>query len=134
MDRFDVIVVGGGHAGAEAAFAVHRMGFSCALVTFNKETKKASLNTNNPLAFSKGKLKIIKNLNLKNDIIVIGDGYTDYEIKKYGLAKYFIAYTNHVSRDNVIKNADIECDNFNKVINFLNSNYWSSAFGGNFSW
>ena len=38
MDRFDVIVVGGGHAGAEAAFAVHRMGFSCALVTFNKET------------------------------------------------------------------------------------------------
>ena len=90
---------------------------------FDKQTNKASINTNNPLAFSKGKLKIIKNLNLKNDIIVIGDGYTDYEIKKYGLAKYFIAYTNHVSRDNVIKNADIECDNFNKVIDFLNSNY-----------
>ena len=90
---------------------------------FDKQTNKASINTNNPLAFSKGKLKIIKNLNLKNDIIVIGDGYTDYEIKKYGLAKYFIAYTNHVSRDTVIKNADIECDNFNKVIDFLNSNY-----------
>ena len=38
MDKFDVIVVGGGHAGAEAAYAVYRMGFSCALVTFNKET------------------------------------------------------------------------------------------------
>ena len=33
-----VIVVGGGHAGAEAAHAVFRMGFSCALVTFNQKT------------------------------------------------------------------------------------------------
>ena len=33
---FDVIVVGGGHAGSEAAFAVSRMGLNCALVTFNK--------------------------------------------------------------------------------------------------
>ena len=92
-------------------------------IIFDKETKKASLNTKNPLAYSKGKVKIIKNLNLKNDIIAIGDGYTDYEIKKYGLAKYFIAYTNHIKRDNVIKNADINCKNFNEVIQFLKSNY-----------
>ena len=38
MDKFDVIVVGGGHAGAEAAHVVFRMGFSCALVTFNENT------------------------------------------------------------------------------------------------
>tara|TARA_B100000965_G_scaffold292268_1_gene250099 strand:+ start:2338 stop:4185 length:1848 start_codon:yes stop_codon:yes gene_type:complete len=38
MYKFDVIVVGGGHAGAEAAYAVFRMGFSCALVTFNQKT------------------------------------------------------------------------------------------------
>ena len=38
MDKFDVIVVGGGHAGAEAAHAVFRMGFSCALVTFDRKT------------------------------------------------------------------------------------------------
>ena len=38
MDKYDVIVVGGGHAGAEAAHAVFRMGFSCALVTFNQKT------------------------------------------------------------------------------------------------
>lgn len=35
---FDVIVIGGGHAGAEAAHAVHRQGLSCCLVTFNIET------------------------------------------------------------------------------------------------
>ena len=38
MDKYDVIVVGGGHAGVEAAHAVFRMGFSCALVTFNRKT------------------------------------------------------------------------------------------------
>ncbi len=38
MDKFDVIVVGGGHAGTEAAHAVFRMGLSCALVTFNQKT------------------------------------------------------------------------------------------------
>ena len=35
---FDVIVVGGGHAGVEAAHAVYRAGLSCALVSFSKET------------------------------------------------------------------------------------------------
>ena len=35
---FDVIVIGGGHAGVEAAHAVHRQGLSCCLVTFNIET------------------------------------------------------------------------------------------------
>ena len=37
MDKFDVVVVGGGHAGVEAAYAVYRSGLSCALVTFEKE-------------------------------------------------------------------------------------------------
>jgi tRNA uridine 5-carboxymethylaminomethyl modification enzyme len=35
---FDVIVIGGGHAGVEAAHAVFRQGLSCCLVSFSKET------------------------------------------------------------------------------------------------
>ena len=35
---FDVIVIGGGHAGVEAAHAVYRQGLTCCLVTFNTET------------------------------------------------------------------------------------------------
>ena len=35
---FDVIVIGGGHAGVEAAHAVFRQGLSCCLVTFSTET------------------------------------------------------------------------------------------------
>jgi tRNA uridine 5-carboxymethylaminomethyl modification enzyme len=35
---FDVIVIGGGHAGVEAAHAVFRQGLKCCLVTFKKDT------------------------------------------------------------------------------------------------
>jgi len=38
MEDFDVIVVGGGHAGAEAAYAASRLGQSVALFTINMDT------------------------------------------------------------------------------------------------
>jgi tRNA uridine 5-carboxymethylaminomethyl modification enzyme len=38
MTRFDIIVIGGGHAGCEAAAAAARMGASVALVNFSRET------------------------------------------------------------------------------------------------
>ncbi len=38
MSRFDVVVVGGGHAGCEAAAAAARMGASVALVTLDCRT------------------------------------------------------------------------------------------------
>jgi len=38
MYNFDLIVVGGGHAGVEAAYAADRMGMSCAIVTFDLKT------------------------------------------------------------------------------------------------
>ena len=90
---------------------------------FNHEGYVIGVNQDNPLAFSKGKVELVKDLDLKNDIIVIGDGYTDYEIKKYGLAKYFLAYTAHAKRTNVINDADKICEDFNQVIEFIKNNY-----------
>ena len=36
MDKYDIIVVGGGHAGVEAAHSVHRLGLRCALVRLKR--------------------------------------------------------------------------------------------------
>ena len=35
---FDVLVVGGGHAGVEAAHACYRLGLKCCLITHKKNT------------------------------------------------------------------------------------------------
>ena len=37
MKHFDVIVIGGGHAGAEAAHAAARMGVQTALITLTRD-------------------------------------------------------------------------------------------------
>ena len=38
MESFDIIVVGGGHAGVEAALVAHRLGMNVALFTLNMDT------------------------------------------------------------------------------------------------
>ncbi|MBC7921288.1 MAG: phosphoglycerate dehydrogenase [Ferruginibacter sp.] len=60
----------------------------------------------NVLSANGGKVKQIRSLNLTGDIYVIGDGYTDYEIKEAGLANRFYAFTENVERDRVTAKAD----------------------------
>ena len=60
MDKFDVIVVGGGHAGVEAAYAVSRYGMSCALITFEK-TKIGQMSCN-PAIGGLGKSHIVREI------------------------------------------------------------------------
>jgi D-3-phosphoglycerate dehydrogenase len=60
----------------------------------------------NVLSLDKGKIKLLEQLALSGDVYVIGDGYTDYEIKEAGLANKFYAFTENVSRDSVIAKAE----------------------------
>ena len=60
----------------------------------------------NPLASDKGKVKLMRDLNLDGEVYVIGDGYTDYEIREAGVASRFYAFTENVARPNVIAKAD----------------------------
>ena len=62
-----------------------------------------------------GKSEQVKNLQLSGEIIVIGDGYTDYEIKKSGVADQFWAYTETISRETVTKQADRLLRNFEDI-------------------
>ena len=60
MDKFDVVVVGGGHAGVEAAHAAYRLGMSCALVTFEKN--KIGQMSCNPAIGGLGKTHIVREI------------------------------------------------------------------------
>ena len=68
------------------------------------------------MASDNGKVEVVKNLNLHGTTIVIGDGYTDYEIKKYGYADIFIAYTKHMDRIKVSNLADHKSNSFSDII------------------
>jgi D-3-phosphoglycerate dehydrogenase len=61
---------------------------------------------NNILSANNGKVEQLRELSLKGDVYVIGDGYTDYEIKAAGLANKFYAFTENVEREKVTSMAD----------------------------
>lgn len=86
------------------------------IVDFNKE---------NPLSKNNGKAETIRKINLTGDIYVIGDGYTDYEIKASGLANKFYAFTENVSRAKVTKEADHIAPSLDEIlyINKLNTKF-----------
>ena len=80
----------------------------------------------NPLSKSKGKVNILKELKLKGEVHVIGDGYTDYEIKKEGLANYFYLFIENIKRESVVKSADYllkSLDQFIKIIKCKNFHF-----------
>ncbi|EOZ97703.1 D-3-phosphoglycerate dehydrogenase [Indibacter alkaliphilus LW1] len=73
---------------------------------YDENGKIVDFNRENILSKNGGKPETIKNLNLEGDIYVIGDGYTDYEIKASGLANKFYAFTENVERPKVTSKAD----------------------------
>ncbi|MCM4155686.1 phosphoglycerate dehydrogenase [Gramella sp. AN32] len=73
---------------------------------FDENGKIIGFDHDNVLSSNNGKVKQLQKLDLKGDVYVIGDGYTDYEIKAAGLANKFYAFTENVERDNILAKAD----------------------------
>jgi D-3-phosphoglycerate dehydrogenase len=73
---------------------------------FDEQGNVIGFDTDNPLSSNNGKVEQLKRLNLPGDVYVIGDGYTDYEIKHAGLANKFFAFTENVEREKVLNKAD----------------------------
>ncbi len=84
--------------------------------TFDKDDNIIGCDSNNPLSQDKGKIKLMEKLGLTGDVHVIGDGYTDYEIRGAGLATKFYAFTENVSRAAVIAKADSIAPNFDEIL------------------
>tara|TARA_B100002052_G_scaffold284457_1_gene296347 strand:- start:2382 stop:3107 length:726 start_codon:yes stop_codon:yes gene_type:complete len=81
------------------------------------------INRKNLLSKNLGKVKLVESLNLSGDVIVVGDGYTDYELKKFNVANYFLCYTRNIKRDKILEYSDLVCNDFNQVVKFIKKNY-----------
>ncbi|HKL36321.1 MAG TPA: phosphoglycerate dehydrogenase, partial [Salegentibacter sp.] len=73
---------------------------------FDENGDIVGFDKDNVLSSNNGKVEQLKRLKLKGDVYVIGDGYTDYEIKAAGLANKFYAFTENVERANILEKAD----------------------------
>lgn len=83
---------------------------------YDESGKIIDFNRENILSKNGGKPETIKNLNLEGDIYVIGDGYTDYEIKASGLANKFYAFTENVDRPKVTSKADHVAPSLDEIL------------------
>jgi D-3-phosphoglycerate dehydrogenase / 2-oxoglutarate reductase len=92
---------------------------------YDESGKIVDFNRENPLSKNDGKAETIRRVNMAGDIYVIGDGYTDYEIKASGLANKFYAFVENVSRPRVTSQADHIAPSFDEIlyVNKLNTKF-----------
>tara|TARA_B100002049_G_scaffold45433_1_gene31618 strand:- start:963 stop:1628 length:666 start_codon:yes stop_codon:yes gene_type:complete len=79
----------------------------------------AHVDSQNIMAQSGGKVAQANELGLAGEIHVIGDGYTDYQIKSEGPAKKFFAFIENIRRNSVCEVADVVLSNIDDYIKFL---------------
>jgi D-3-phosphoglycerate dehydrogenase len=83
---------------------------------FNELGNVIGVDTENFLAQEKGKVKQVKALNLSGSVYIIGDGFTDYQIKEAGLADKFVAFTENIDRPKVTEVADLVVKSFDEFL------------------
>ena len=92
---------------------------------YDEDGNITDFNRDIPLSKNNGKPETIKNLNLEGDVYVIGDGYTDYEIKASGVANKFYAFTENINRPKVSSKADHVAPSLDEIlyVNKMNKKY-----------
>jgi D-3-phosphoglycerate dehydrogenase / 2-oxoglutarate reductase len=83
---------------------------------FDENDNIVGVEESNVLAQSGGKIKLLDSLNLDGHISVIGDGYTDFELKESGVADRFYAFVENVKREKVLEGADFVINNLDEFL------------------
>lgn len=75
--------------------------------------------TDNPLSRDNGKVEVARKLALPRKIVMVGDGFTDWQVAESGQADYFFGYAEFVRRENILSRADeilTDFDHLEKLI------------------
>lgn len=83
---------------------------------FDQQGRITGFDKENYLAQENGKVKQLKNIDLEGEIFVIGDGYTDYELKEAGLADKFFSFTENIERASLLDKADHITPSFDEFL------------------
>lgn len=83
---------------------------------FDQDGRILGVDEANPCAHNGGKTVNLKNLNLDGKIHVIGDGSTDYEMKKQGAADHFYLFTENITRSAILDKADYVIKSFDELL------------------
>lgn len=87
---------------------------------FDEKDAIVGCDTTRYTAQDQGKVQTVRELQLGNtDVVVVGDGVTDYEIKQAWLASLFGAYTENVSRAIIVEKADVVFQNMDAIRKFF---------------
>ncbi len=94
---FDVIVIGGGHAGVEAAHAVHRQGLKCCLVTF--KTEAIGQMSCNPAIGGLGKSHLVREVDALGGIMALATDLSGIQSRTLNTRKGFAVQALRVQCD-----------------------------------
>lgn len=83
---------------------------------FDEDGNIIGYDTTNPLSQEGGKVKLLKELDLKGEIFGIGDGYSDFQLKESGMIKKFFAFTENIERKSVAEKADHVTPSFDEFL------------------
>ncbi|PZO07244.1 MAG: phosphoglycerate dehydrogenase [Alphaproteobacteria bacterium] len=88
----------------------------CNDLIYDAEDHVVGVDDSNPLSQAGGKPEVIRALNLTGPVVMIGDGWTDAEVKLAGAATRFYAYTEIVRREAVVAVADAEVPSMDELL------------------
>ena len=105
-----IVIVSGGFREIIAPVA-ERLGVSpervlCNDLIYDAEGRVTGVDEANPLSHAGGKAEALKALKLARPVVMVGDGWTDAEVKQAGAADRFYAFTEIVERPKVVAVAD----------------------------
>ncbi len=99
---FDIIVIGGGHAGVEAALAAVRMGASAAIVTMEKS--RLALMSCNPAIGGIGKSHLVKEVDALGGIMGQAIDATGIQFRRLNLSRGAAVWSTRAQADRVAYN------------------------------
>ncbi len=99
---FDIIVIGGGHAGVEAALAAARMGKTAAIVTLNAD--KLAMMSCNPAVGGTGKSHLVKEIDALGGLIGMAADATGIQFRRLNLSRGPAVWSTRVQADRLAYN------------------------------